>query len=553
MAEAVRVANDPFALEMIWARLVAIADEAGNALIRTSFSPIVRESKDFSCVLLDANGDSLSQNAVTVPVFCGTLPRTMRHFLKKFPRETWRPGDAVITNDPWLGTGHYPDFTVATPVFYKGRLVAFAGAIAHMPDIGGVLYSADSKELFEEGLAVPISKLYAEERPNELLLDIIRANVRTPDLTLGDLHAELASTHVMARRLVDVMDEYGIEDWADIGAKIHDRSELSMRQAIRALPDGVYRGSVEMDDIEGAAARIEIAIKVDGDNLHCDYAGTTLQVGRGVNVVYNSTFAHTCYNIKCAINPEIPNNQGAFRPIAVSVPEGSILNCTRPAPVNARQLTTHYIHAAVFNALSQAAPDKVIAECGAPSNRTLFAGHRFDGSKYSILLFASGGMGARLDQDGLPCTTFPTNSGASSVEVVESDIPVLVRRKELTVDSGGPGTYRGGLGQTISYEVLADGATDVSILMERTTRPPKGHHGGGTGAKATLKMVNRQLPLSAKGRVSLKKGDVFEFSCPGGGGVGDAKLRDRDAVSDDLRLGFISMDAAVRDYGWDDK
>jgi len=553
MAEAVRVANDPFALEMIWARLVAIADEAGNALIRTSFSPIVRESKDFSCVLLDANGDSLSQNAVTVPVFCGTLPRTMRHFLKKFPRDTWRPGDAVITNDPWLGTGHYPDFTVATPVFHRGRLVAFAGAIAHMPDIGGVLYSADSKELYEEGLAVPISKLYAEGRPNELLLDIIRANVRTPDLTLGDLHAELASTHVMARRLVDVMDEYGIEDWADIGSKIHDRSELSMRQAIRALPDGVYRGGVEMDDIEGAPARIEIAIKVDGDNLHCDYNGTTAQVGRGVNVVYNSTFAHTCYNIKCAINPDIPNNQGAFRPIAVSAPEGSILNCTRPAPVNARQLTTHYIHAAVFNALSQAAPDKVIAECGAPSNRTLFAGHRFDGSKYSILLFASGGMGARLDQDGLPCTTFPTNSGASSVEVVESDIPVLVRRKELTVDSGGPGTYRGGLGQTISYEVLADGATDVSILMERTTRAPKGNRGGGAGAKATLRMVNRQLPLSAKGRASLKKGDVFEFSCPGGGGVGDAKSRDRDSVSEDLRLGFISMDAAVRDYGWNGK
>ena len=206
MGEAVRVANDPFALEMIWARLVAIADEAGNALIRTSFSPIVRESKDFSCVLLDANGDSLSQNAVTVPVFCGTLPRTMRHFLKKYPRETWRPGDAVITNDPWLGTGHYPDFTVATPVFYKGRLVAFAGAIAHMPDIGGVLYSADSKELFEEGLAVPVSKLYEAGRPNELLLDIIRAIVRSPDLTLGVLHAELASTLVMARRLVDVSD-----------------------------------------------------------------------------------------------------------------------------------------------------------------------------------------------------------------------------------------------------------------------------------------------------------------------------------------------------------
>jgi N-methylhydantoinase B len=251
------------------------------------------------------------------------------------------------------------------------------------------------------------------------------------------------------------------------------------------------------------------------------------------------------------VNPELPNNEGAFRPISVSAPEGSILNCTRPAPVNARSMTLHYLHAVIFGALSQAVPDKVLAECGAPSNRTQVAGRRDDGSEYSTQMFTSGGMGARFTKDGMSCTSFPTNAGASSAEVLESTIPVLVRRKDLRPDSGGAGRYRGGLGQTIEYELLAAEPTTVSFSTERIKNAPRGFHGGLPGATSSLRLLNRDAALPTKGKLTLTQGDIVEINCPGGGGCGNPLERDRNLIERDLERGFVTAEAARALYGYE--
>ena len=539
---------DPFQVEVLWARLVAIADEAATALVRTSFSTIVRESKDFACVLMDASGNSLAQNTSTVPSFVGTLPRTMKHFLAHFDASDWHERDVAITNDPWMATGHYPDITMVMPIFLDGRLVAFAGTIAHMPDIGGRLYSADATELYEEGLSLPICKLYERGAPNELLLRLIRSNVRVPDQTVGDMQAQRASCDVMARRVIEMMRENGLADLAALSRTIHERSAQAMRKAVAAIPDGTYRAGVETDEIDGACLQIQVAVTISGDNVHCDYSGTSPQVRRGINAVYNCTFAHTAYYLKCALDPDLPNNEGALSPLSIHVPEGTILNPRRPAPVNARQIILHYLHAVMFGALSQVIPEKVIAQCGAPSNRTVLAGQRNDGAPYSILIFTSGGMGARYDKDGLPCTTFPTNSGSASIEVMESTIPMLVRRKSLRPDSGGAGRFRGGLGQTIEIELLGEDVTNVSFLMDRMQHPAEGLLGGKAGAPATLRLLNRDTDLPPKGRVVLQKGDVIEIGCAGGGGFRPVGERDPSLIERDLRHGYVTEPGRKRDY-----
>lgn len=540
---------DPFTLRILWDRLVAIADEAATALVRTSFSPIVRESKDFCCVLMDARGRSLAQNTITVPSFVGTLPRTMKHFLAKFSAASWRPGDVAMTNDPWLGTGHFPDITVVMPVFLSGRLIAFAGAVAHMPDIGGRIYSADSTELFEEGLSLPMCKLYEADRANETLIELIRANVRVPDQTLGDIHAEISSCRVMSRRLLEMMREHGLDSLDTLAEEIHDRSARAMRAAIAKLPDGTFSSHVFTDRIDGQSLTIAVAMTIKGDSIHCDYSGTSPQIRRGINAVYNCTYAHTAYYLKCALDPELPNNEGAMSPLTVTVPEGTILNPRRPAPVNARQIVLHYLHAVMFGALGQAAPDRVIAPCGAPSNRTVFAGTREDGSAFNILLFTSGGMGGRKYRDGLACTTFPTNSGAASIEVVESTTPILYQAKALRPNSGGVGQYRGGLGQTIRIEVLSNDPIQASFLMDRIENAPNGIQGGGPGARSSLRLLNRELALPPKGRVMLERGDVIEIECAGGGGFGPAEARDPALIEEDLRQGYVSEAAATTAVG----
>jgi N-methylhydantoinase B len=406
---------DPVTLEIFWSRLISIADESAAALLRTSFSTIVRESNDFGTVLMDANGDSLSENTGGIPSFSGILPRTLKHFLAKYPIETWKPGDCVITNDPWMATGHLPDITVAMPIFHKGRLVGFSGSIAHSPDIGGSLWSADCRELFEEGIRIPPMKFLREGELNQDLTDMILGNVRLPDQVLGDLNAQVTANQVCGRRLEEFLDDSGLDDLTGLSRALQTRAETAMRRAIETVPDGTYRASLDADGFDEDETHIECAVTVDGSSMHIDYEGTSKQINRGLNTVMNYTYAYSAYPVKCAIDPHTPRNEGSYRPITIAAPEGCILNPRYPAPCNARQLTGHLLAGVIYRALSEAIPDRIIADSGsAPTMRAVFNGLDRQGNRFSQILFASGGMGAAPHKDGLSTTAFPTNSGAAS-------------------------------------------------------------------------------------------------------------------------------------------
>jgi N-methylhydantoinase B len=549
MAHAARTELDPITLEILWSRLISIADESAAALLRTSFSTIVRESNDYATVLMDANGDALAENSAGIPSFVGILPRTLKHMLARFPRETWRPGDCVITNDPWMATGHLPDITMAAPIYHGGQLVGFSGSIAHSPDIGGSLWAADCRELYEEGLRIPPVKLLVEGVPNRDVYDFITGNVRVPEQVLGDLHAQVSAQQVCARRLGEFLDDAGLVELTALSDILQGRAEGAMRKAIEAVPAGEYRSVVHADGFDADTTRIECRLVVEGSSLHVDYAGTSKQIDRGLNSVLNYTYAYSVYPIKCALDPLTPRNEGSYRSVTVDAPLGSILNPRYPAPCNARQLTGHLLAGAIYACLAQAVPEKVLAECGsAPTLRSLYSGVDRGGARFSQILFASGGMGASVAGDGLSTTAFPTNSGAGSIEAFESLAPLLVWKKEFRTDSGGAGQHRGGLGQEIVVEVVSSEPVRLSLLSDRQQHAAQGLHGGHPGALVEIALADGSRP-HPKSRGTLKPGDRLVLRFAGGGGYGDPRRRDRQAVRDDVRNGYVSPEAAQRDYG----
>jgi len=538
---------DPISLEIMWNRLISVVDEAAATLVRTSFSTIVKESNDYSCVLLDANGNSVANNTASIPSFIATLSRTMSHFLQKFPQDQWEPGDVVMTNDPWLASGHLPDITMAMPIFYKGKLVAFAGTIAHSPDIGGSVWSADTRELFEEGIRIPIMKLYCGGEPNETLMEMIGANVRVPEMVFGDLNAQITAQTMCRNRLVEFLDETGLDDLIDLAREIQSRAENVMRKAISEVPDGVYEKTVEMDGFDEPII-IHSKITVKGDELEVDFQGSSAQIGRALNCVMNYTYSYATYPIKCALDPFTPKNEGSYRPISIKAPEGSILNPRMPAPVNARQLVGHMLSAAVFGALAKAVPEKVIGESGSqPTLRALFAGIGFDGRPFSSILFANGGMGARYDKDGLSCTPFPTNSTCGSIEVFETTVPILFWKKEMLTDSGGAGRFRGGIGQEIILEVISRDPIRVSLLTDRHKHPAEGYMGGLQGMPNRIVLNDGQF-IHPKSQTTLKPGDRLSIDYAGGGGFGFPEERDPQMVEGDLAEELISHEAAEGVY-----
>jgi N-methylhydantoinase B len=541
---------DPVSLEILWSRLISIADESAAALLRTSFSTIVRESNDFATVLMDGNGDSLAENTAGIPSFVGILPRTLKHFLAKIPLEEWRPGDCVMTNDPWMATGHLPDFTMVTPVFHKGKLVAFAGSIAHSPDIGGGLWSSDCREIYEEGLRIPITKFLREGKPNTDVIDIILGNVRVPDQVLGDLNAQVTAQQVCARRLLEFLDDSGMTDLTGLSRALQERAEMAMRRAIEAVPDGRYHASLDADGFDEDETHIECTITINGSNLHIDYAGTSKQIDRGLNSVMNYTYAYSVYPIKCALDPLTPRNEGSYRSVTVDAPLGSILNPRYPAPCNARQLTGHLLAGVIYRALAPAIPDKIAAESGtAPTLRSVYSGGDRHGNRFSQVLFASGGMGGSASQDGRSCTAFPTNSGAGSIEAFESISPLLVWKKEFRPDSGGAGKFRGGLGQDVEVEVVSPERLRLSLLSDRQKYPPRGLLGGKDGAGVEISFADGTRP-HPKSKTMINPGDRLTMRFGGGGGFGNPHERDREAVRKDVENGLVSAAAAARDYGF---
>jgi N-methylhydantoinase B len=549
MAVAAQTELDPIALEILWSRLISIADESAAALLRTSFSTIVRESNDYATVLMDANGDSLAENTAGIPSFVGILPRTLKHLLERYPKEQWHPGDCIVTNDPWMATGHLPDITMAAPIFHGGRLVGFSGSIAHSPDIGGSLWAADCRELFEEGLRIPPLKFLVEGRPNQDVFDFILGNVRVPDQVLGDLYAQVSAQEVCARRLAEFLDDAGMPDLQALSGAVQDRADGAMRRAIEALPDGEYCSVVRADGFDDDETLIRCKVVVSGSNLHVDYAGTSKQIDRGLNSVMNYTYAYSAYPIKCALDPLTPRNEGSYRSVTVDAPLGSILNCRYPAPVNARQLTGHLLAGAIFTALAEVVPDKVIAECGgAPTLRALFSGTDRQGNRFSQILFASGGMGASSQADGLAATAFPTNSGAGSIEAFESISPLIVWKKELVPDSGGAGAFRGGLAQEVVVEVVSPEPLRLSLLSDRQKHAAQGLRGGKEGGRVKIETADGRRP-HPKSRGALQPGEKLVIRFGGGGGYGHPRERERERVLEDVEAGYVTPEATARDYG----
>jgi N-methylhydantoinase B len=470
----------------------------------------------------------------------------MGHFLGRFPLDTLAPGDVLLTNDPWLTASQLNDITVATPIFKDGRAVALFANCCHALDIGGRGLSADAHSVFEEGLRLPIMKLFDKGEPVGPVFEILKANVRTPDEVLGDLHSQVIANAVGGRRLVSFLDEFGLADIEELSDVIIERSEQAMRERIRAVPDGAYDYAMTVD---GWASPITIKARIEirGDTLTVDFAGTSDAVPRGINVALNYTRGYTIYGLKCALSPEVPNNEGSFRPVTVEAPLGSILNAQDPAPVAGRHMVGHFLPSVVMGALAGLLPDKVIAPGFDSLWDTHLSGERRPGEHFSFTWFASGGTGALADKDGLSATAFPSGIAGVPVEVVETLAPVLFERRELRPDSGGPGRFRGGLGQTMEFGVRTERPFGFSGLYERVHHPAPGLAGGEPGAAGRLGS-NNGTRVPAKETVSMAQGTVVCLDLPGGGGYGPPAARDPKAVLKDVREGYVSLEAAREIY-----
>ena len=536
---------DAVELGIMWDRLISIVDEIVSALIRTSYSLSVREVGDLSCVLFDATGRSLAQGSFSQPSFTGTAPLTMKHMLAAYPPHTLAPGDVLITNDPWIGTGHLFDVSVMKPAFRGDRLVGFTMSVTHLSDIGGSGFGTVATEVFEEGLYIPLTKIVDRGRLNEELVKIVRGNVRLPDEVMGDLMGHITCNQVGEKFLVEFMDEYKLDTLADLGAAITAQTERSMRARIRAIPDGTYTNRIKA---EGVGEPVDLACRIDvaGDSLRIDLDGTGPSVRRGINVPYCYTRAMALFSIKAVTIPEIPNNEGATNPVAVTAPEGCILNTVRPFPTGGRHIIGHFVNPLIFGALEKALPDRVQAECGMLTQVNC-QGKRADGERISTVYFAAGGYGAHQGLDGAPVTPGPGNMIGCPTEIFEHDTTLRVVRKQLAPDSGGAGEFRGGVGQDIELVNTTGADLVISGLSGRTEFAPRGLAGANSGRLRQYRL-NGQV-IDAKGRYVMRPGDRLELSEPGGGGVGDPHRRPPERVLEDVVEGVVSVAGARRDYG----
>lgn len=538
---------DAVLLEVLWNRLISIVNEQAAALMHASFTTVVREAGDLSAGVFNRGGDMIAQAVTGTPGHINTMATCVRHFVKAHPIDTLQSGDSLLTNDPWLGSGHLHDITVVTPAFHNGRGVGWFANTCHAMDIGGRTLGADAREVFEEGLHIPIMFLFRAGQVNQDLLEIVRSNVRTPDSVVGDLYAQQAGNDVGGAKLVEMMAEYGLADIEALATLILDRSESATRDAIMQVTNGTYRDEVMVDGFDHPL-KIAISLQVNDRDLVVDYAGSSPQVNRGINVVYNYTHAYTTYPLACSISPAVPNNEGSFRPVRVKAPEGCILNAQFPCAVGARHLIGHFLSQAVFGALSRAIPDRVLADGSAGLWNTQLEGHDRDGRMFAYIFFSAGGMGARPLADGLSATAFPSGIKGVPAEVIEAVSPVLLLKRALRPDSGGAGKYRGGLGQEMVLQMDTDRPVLHSCMYDRTRSPARGFIGGKDGAVGELILSDGSVP-HPKGKYEIQPGQTVTLRLPGGGGFFSPLERNPQRVLEDVRQGRVSVEAARNLYG----
>ena len=530
---------DPVSLKILWDRLVAISDELVLSLVRTSFSMNVREGYDLSCMLFDAHARLLTQGSYSVPSFTGTAPRTIAHMLNTFPVETLQPGDIVITNDPWMGTGHLFDINVMRPVFSPDRLVGFTMSVTHLPDIGGRGMSSDCTEVYHEGLRLPVCKLYEAGAVNELLLNIIRTNVRVPEQTIGDLMANVACNEVGGRSLLEFIQEYGLAEIETLSDAINDHAEAAMRERITEIPDGTYQNSIP---IEGPGHPIQLAasVTVAGSEVAIDFTGTDGPVRASINVPFCYTRAQANYVIKCLTIPSLPNNEGAMRPITVTAPDHCVLHAQHPWPTGGRHSVGHFVVPLLMGALAPAIPDKVQADAAMMNVFSVQGRHR-DGGEVSSLFFLAGGLGAMDGLDGRAVTPAPSNMTVIPTEVWENRTSMTIEKRAILPDTGGVGQWRGGSGQEVVFRNDTGNMLEFALMGQRTQFAAKGLAGGGDGSLRSYQ-VNGTV-VDPKARVELAPGDRITMREAGGGGYGDPALRAPEAVQVDQQSRYVTEES----------
>ncbi|HET7881363.1 MAG TPA: hydantoinase B/oxoprolinase family protein [Acetobacteraceae bacterium] len=546
---------DPVSLEIMWSRLVTVVEEMWQTICRTAFSLIVSEAQDFACDLLDANGDSLAHSPRAMPVFNLTLPRAVKALLEKFPPATLKPGDVLVTNDPWLCAGHLFDIAVVTPVFRHGTLVALAGTVGHVGDIGGTKDSLRAREIYDEGIQIPPMMLYRAGVPNDDLFTLIGENVRKNEEVLGDIHSFIAANALGADRLLAFMEEYGMHDLRALAHVVQSRAEAAMRQAIHALPDGVYTSEIWNNPL-GERLHYPLKLTVHGDAIELDFAGAPAQLPQGgLNCTFSYTAAHATYPMKCLLSPQVRSNAGCYRPFTVKAPEGSILNCDKPASVNLRTRVGWYIAPNIFRALADAAPRQVQAATGLPVAINIY-GREADGHVYADHFFMGAGQGASRNSDGKSALLYPTSAANTSVELMEARAPVLVLEKSFVTDSGGAGEHRGGCGVRTRLRKLHDDGLPMlaSVYPEGVGVTVQGLHGGlaGGGVRGVVLDPDGNVvhDCGTGELVTLTRTDrIVEVQLAGGAGFGDPRARSAALVEQDVAEGVVSPDAASRDYG----
>lgn len=501
-------------LEVLWSRLITVVDEAAYAILRTSMSKIVVEARDFGALLLDPDGRLLISDA-GVASKIGTNSIAARKLLEHFPASSLRPGDMLITNNPWWILGHLNDVAVVAPLFHRNRLIGFAECMAHMTDIGGCL-SASPKEVYEEGLIIPPLKLMAEGVESATFFSMLKANVRVPLQIAGDLRGLMAGCQVMQRELDLFLADTGMRNLDGLAMAITAHSERTMRRAIRtAIPPGIYHGETRL---EGAGVPLEIRVAVTARNgvLDIDFTGSSAQQDSGINCTPVYTHVWSTYIIKCLLCPALPNNEGTFAPIRVSAPEGTFLNPRFPAPVRLKSSSGHFIPDAIVDALQGVLADRLVAESGNKFS-VMFSGRSAAGRPFSESMFIMGGMGARAHKHGLNCASFPANSSNLPVEILEATVPVRVHHKRIRRESGGAGEFSGGCGQDFAFESVAASAMTVRASHGKLGLPPKGLLGGGDGQTGAILLNGK--PIADKTPVKLAQGDVMRLLTPGSGGM----------------------------------
>jgi N-methylhydantoinase B len=542
--------------QIMWNRLIAVVEEQARIMIRTAFSTTVREAGDLSAGVFDLSGRMMAQAVTGTPGHVNSMAESVGHFLKKFSIQTMNPGDHYITNDPWLGTGHLHDLTVVSPAFHNGKIVGLLANTAHVIDIGGLGMGPEGRSVFEEGMYIPIVRCFEQGKPNETFFDFIRAGSRLPVELEGDIYSLCACNDAGARRLIEMMDEFKMEDLEQLAQFIFNNSLRATIAEIERIPRGIYSNEIWSDGYE-EPVRLAARMHILDDAIEVDFAGTSGLSARGINVPPAYCRAYSCFGIKCVVAPDIPNNWASLSPFRMIIPDGCILNAPHPYPVSVRHVIGHLLPDLMMGCLHQAVPHRVTAEgASALWNPPLRGGASVSGQArgnkpvigdFEIITFNSGGTGARLTQDGLNATAFPSGVRTMPVEATENVAPIIIWRKELKPDSGGAGHTRGGMGQIMEIATKGDLEFSVNASFDRIANAPKGRDGGHEGARGVVKQKSG-VTLRTKGYQVIPDGERLILELPGGAGIGSPVTRNPDLVARDVRDGLVSLENARSIY-----